>query len=42
MLWYAQKVKIAKKTKVIDEILRSDKFKAIINEHYKDILIPAF
>ncbi|EAI1458082.1 methionine ABC transporter substrate-binding protein, partial [Campylobacter jejuni] len=30
------------KTKVIDEILRSDKFKAIINKHYKDILIPAF
>ncbi|HFP7534486.1 TPA: hypothetical protein ACHDTG_001718, partial [Campylobacter jejuni] len=23
-------------------ILRSNKFKAIINEHYKDILIPAF
>ncbi|ECL1885858.1 MetQ/NlpA family ABC transporter substrate-binding protein [Campylobacter jejuni] len=34
--------KNSEKTKVIDEILRSDKFKAIINEHYKDILIPAF
>lgn len=34
--------KNSEKTKVIDEILRSNKFKAIINEHYKDILIPAF
>ncbi|EDP6363963.1 methionine ABC transporter substrate-binding protein, partial [Campylobacter jejuni] len=34
--------KNSEKTKVIDEILRSDKFKAIINKHYKDILIPAF
>ncbi|EJA4488669.1 MetQ/NlpA family ABC transporter substrate-binding protein [Campylobacter jejuni] len=34
--------KNSEKTKVIDEILRSDKFKVIINEHYKDILIPAF
>ncbi|RQD67970.1 MetQ/NlpA family ABC transporter substrate-binding protein [Campylobacter hepaticus] len=30
------------KTQIIDEILRSDKFKAIIDEYYKDILIPAF
>ncbi|EAH6127525.1 MetQ/NlpA family ABC transporter substrate-binding protein [Campylobacter jejuni] len=34
--------KNSEKTKVIDEILRSDKFKAIIYEYYKDILIPAF
>lgn len=34
--------KESEKTKVIDEILRSDKFKTIINEKYKDILIPAF
>ncbi|EAI7881358.1 methionine ABC transporter substrate-binding protein, partial [Campylobacter coli] len=26
----------------IDEILRSDKFRNIIDEHYKDVLIPAF
>ncbi|EIA78316.1 MetQ/NlpA family ABC transporter substrate-binding protein, partial [Campylobacter coli] len=30
------------KTKIIDEILRSDKFRNIIDEHYKDVLIPAF
>ncbi|MDX2331108.1 MetQ/NlpA family ABC transporter substrate-binding protein [Campylobacter hepaticus] len=30
------------KTQIIDEILRSDKFKAIIDKYYKDILIPAF
>ncbi|MCC8277729.1 MetQ/NlpA family ABC transporter substrate-binding protein [Campylobacter sp. VicNov18] len=30
------------KTKIIDEILRSQKFKTLINERYKDILIPAF
>ena len=34
--------KDSEKTKVIDEVLRSDKFKALINERYKDILIPAF
>ncbi|MFQ6342142.1 MetQ/NlpA family ABC transporter substrate-binding protein [Campylobacter sp. VTCC 70190] len=34
--------KNSEKTKVIDEVLRSDKFKALINERYKDILIPAF
>ncbi|EIJ7664694.1 methionine ABC transporter substrate-binding protein, partial [Campylobacter coli] len=27
---------------IIDEILRSDKFRNIIDEHYKDVLIPAF
>ena len=30
------------KTKIMDEILRSDKFRNIIDEHYKDVLIPAF
>lgn len=34
--------KDSEKTKIIDEILRSDKFRKIINEHYKDVLIPAF
>ena len=30
------------KTKVIDEILRSDEFKTFINKNYENILIPAF
>ena len=30
------------KTKVIDEVLRSDEFKTFINKNYEDILIPAF
>lgn len=34
--------KNSEKTKVIDEVLRSDKFRNLINEHYKDSLIPAF
>lgn len=30
------------KTKVIDEVLRSDEFKAAINKKYEGIFIPAF